>query len=93
MSRNPEDDSRASLRFERKLISSGVTCVSAYAVEIRLRLRACARVGHWLALPEDLRSELLTSYGRGGVANYHRNLLRAVEICRDRGVWRVPFDA
>ena len=45
-----------------------------------------------MALPEDLRSELLASNGRGQLANYHRNLLRAVEIWRRRGVWRVPID-
>jgi hypothetical protein len=43
-------------------------------------------------LPEDLRSGILMSYGRGEVANYHRNLLSAVEIWRRSGVWRVPFD-
>jgi hypothetical protein len=45
-----------------------------------------------MALPEDLRSELLASYGRGELTNYHRNLLRAVEIWRQRGLWRVPAD-
>ena len=47
---------------------------------------------HWMVLPEDLRSELLTSYGRGELTSYHRNLLRAVEVWRNRGVWRVPSD-
>jgi hypothetical protein len=28
-----------------------------------------------MVLPEDLRSELLTSYGRGELTNYHRHLL------------------
>ena len=41
-----------------------------------------------MALPEDLRSELLTSYGRRELTNYHRNLLRAVEIWRRCGLWR-----
>ena len=41
--------------------------------------------------PENLRSELLKSYGRGAVADYHRNLLQAVEIWRHNGLWRVPF--
>ena len=41
-----------------------------------------------MALPEDLRSELLTSYSRGELTNYHRNLLRAVEIWRRCGLWR-----
>ena len=52
----------------------------------------CACWGHWMALPEDHRSELLASYGRGEVANYHRNLLKAVEIWRRCGVWRIPVD-
>ena len=51
----------------------------------------CACWGHWMALPEDLRSEILTAYGRGAVADYHRTLLRAVGIWRHKGLWRVPF--
>ena len=39
-----------------------------------------------MVLPEDLRSELLTSYGRGELTSYHRNLLRAVEVWRNREV-------
>jgi hypothetical protein len=45
-----------------------------------------------MVLPEDLRSELLKSYGRGEVADYHRSLLKGVEIWQERGFWRVPFD-
>jgi hypothetical protein len=45
-----------------------------------------------MALPEDLRSEFLKSYGRDEFANYHRNILKAVEIWRRLGVWRVPID-
>ena len=52
----------------------------------------CACWPHWMVLREDLRSELLTSYGRGELTSYHRNLLRAVEVWRNRGVWRVPLD-
>ena len=52
----------------------------------------CACWPHWMALPENLRSEILTSYGRGELTNYHRHLLRAVEIWRQRGVWRVRSD-
>ena len=44
------------------------------------------------ALDGVASSELLTSYGRGELTSYHRNLLRAVEVWRDRGVWRVPLD-
>jgi hypothetical protein len=44
-----------------------------------------------MALREDLRSEFLKSYGRDECANYHRNL-KAIEIWRRLGVWRVPID-
>ena len=45
-----------------------------------------------MLVPEDLRWALLRSYGRGELENYGRNLLRAVEIWRQRGIWRVPID-
>jgi hypothetical protein len=45
-----------------------------------------------MVLPEDLRSELLKSYGRDEFANYHRNILKAIETWRRLGVWRVPID-
>ena len=38
----------------------------------------------------DLRSELLKSYGRDEFANYDRNILEAIEVWRQLGVWRVP---
>ncbi len=50
----------------------------------------CACWPHWMVLPEDLRSELLKSYGRDEFANYHRNILEAIETWRQLGVWRVP---
>jgi hypothetical protein len=50
----------------------------------------CACWGHWTALPEDLRSELLRSYSRDEFANYHQALLIAVEKWRHAGVWRMP---
>ena len=49
-------------------------------------------LGHWTVLPEDLRSDILKSHSRGELADYHRNLLRAVEVWRRLGVWRVPID-
>jgi hypothetical protein len=54
------------------------------------------RTSCWL-LPQNhcqktFGREFLMCYGRGEVANYHRNLLSAVEIWRRSGVWRVPFD-
>ena len=52
----------------------------------------CACWPHWTALPEELRSDLLKSYGRGEIANYHRNLLLAIEVRRHCGVWRVAND-
>ena len=50
----------------------------------------CACWPHWMVLPEDLRSELLKSYERDEFANYHRNILEAIETWRQLGVWRVP---
>ena len=43
-----------------------------------------------MALPEDLRSELLRSYSRDEFANYHQALLNAVEKWRHAGIWRMP---
>jgi hypothetical protein len=53
----------------------------------------CACWEHWMALPEDLRSELLRSYSRDELANYHRALLNAVETWRHSGVWRMGSKA
>jgi hypothetical protein len=47
-------------------------------------------LGHWMALPEDLRSELLRSYSRDEFANYHQALVNAVEKWRHAGIWRMP---
>ena len=35
----------------------------------------------------------MTLYGRGAVANYHRNLFRALKIWRHRAMWRIALDA
>jgi hypothetical protein len=43
-----------------------------------------------MVLPEDLRSEILKSYGRDEFTNYRRNIFRAFETWRRLGVWRVP---
>jgi hypothetical protein len=43
-------------------------------------------------LPENLRSELLKSFGRGEIVNYHRSLLDAIDIWRQLDVWRVSSD-
>ena len=48
----------------------------------------CACWDHWMALPEDLRSELLRTYSRDELANYHRALLVAVKAWQQAGVWR-----
>jgi hypothetical protein len=48
----------------------------------------CACWDHWMALPEDLRSELLRTYSRDELANYHRALLLAVKAWQQAGVWR-----
>jgi len=53
----------------------------------------CACWNHWMALPEDLRSELLRSYGRDEFANYHRALLNAVKAWQHAGVWRAAAKA
>jgi hypothetical protein len=50
----------------------------------------CACWPHWMALPENLRSEILKSYGRDDFANYRRNILTAIGSWRQLGVWRVP---
>jgi len=46
-----------------------------------------------MVLPEELRSQLLRSYSRDELKNYHRALLYAVETWRQAGVWRVPSAA
>ena len=53
----------------------------------------CACWDHWMVLPEDLRSELLRSYSRDELTNYHRALLEAVEVWRHAGVWRMSSKA
>ena len=55
------------------------------------QLRKCACCGAPTST-QILRSEFLKSYGRDEFANYHRNILKAVEIWRRLGVWRVPID-
>ncbi len=45
-----------------------------------------------MVLPENLRSELLKSFGRGEIVNYRRSLLDAIEIWRQLDVWRVSSD-
>ena len=53
----------------------------------------CACWPHWMVLPEDLRSELLKSYGRDEFANYHRNILEAIEtLAAARSVARFHLD-
>jgi hypothetical protein len=41
-----------------------------------------------MVLPEDLSSELLRTYSRDELANYHRALLNAVKAWQQAGVWR-----
>ena len=53
----------------------------------------CACWDHWMALPEDLRSELLRSYSRDEFANYHRALLNAVKTWQNVGVWQTASKA
>jgi hypothetical protein len=45
-----------------------------------------------MSVARELRCCLRADYGGGELTSYHRNLLRAVEVWRNRGVWRVPLD-
>ena len=47
---------------------------------------------HWIALPEDLRSELVVSVGRGQIGRYGDCLMEAVRIWRQTGLWRSRYD-
>lgn len=42
---------------------------------------------HWNLLPEDLRSAIVKSYGRGQVSLYGESLIAAVGIWRQIGAW------
>jgi hypothetical protein len=67
---------------------SGKKCVCSGAPTPTRSMCACW--DRWMALPEDLRSELLRSYSRDEFANYHQALLNAVEKWRHAGIWRMP---
>lgn len=43
---------------------------------------------HWVLLPEDLRSSIVISQGRGQLSRYTENLLAAVQVWRLTGAWR-----
>jgi hypothetical protein len=43
---------------------------------------------HWILLPEDLRSSIVISQGRGQLSIYTENLLEAVRVWRLNGAWR-----
>jgi hypothetical protein len=66
---------------------------------VRLLRRAHADAKHVRLLgplddfPENLRSDLLRTYGRDELAKYHRALLDAVRIWQHAGVWRVSSNA
>jgi hypothetical protein len=47
---------------------------------------------HWNLLPEDLRSLIVKSYGRGQITEYSESLLAAVKVWRQVGVWRKRGD-
>jgi hypothetical protein len=92
--RRAQRRARAPVRYwKRRGLPGGILRKCVCCGEPTPTQSMCACWGHWTALPEDLRSEILTSYGRGAVADYHRSLLKAVAIWRRRGVWRVSFDA
>lgn len=46
---------------------------------------------HWIALPEDLRSELVVSVGRGQIGRYGDCLMEAVRFWRQTGLWRSRY--
>ena len=50
----------------------------------------CACWPHRTVLPEISAQTFLKSYGRDEFANYHRDILKAIETWRQLGVWRVP---
>jgi len=39
-------------------------------------------------LPEELQSSIVTTYGRGQIKRYADNLVEAVKMWRQAGVWR-----
>jgi hypothetical protein len=43
---------------------------------------------HWNVLPEDLRSLIVISYGRGQAKTYGEGLMEAVRVWRVTGAWR-----
>lgn len=46
---------------------------------------------HWNALPEDLRSALVISVGRGQIGRYGNCLMEAVRFWRQTGLWRSRY--
>jgi hypothetical protein len=46
---------------------------------------------HWIALPEDLRSALVISVGRGQIGRYGDHLMEAVRFWRQNGLWRSRY--
>ena len=46
---------------------------------------------HWSALPEDLRSTIVVSQGRGQLKIYADSLFEAVKLWRGSGVWRSKY--
>jgi hypothetical protein len=47
---------------------------------------------HWSALPEDLRSTIVVSRGRGRLNVYADSLLEAVRLWRASGAWRSKYN-
>ena len=46
---------------------------------------------HWIALPDDLRSELVVTVGRGQIGRYGDCLMEAVRFWRLTGLWRSRY--
>jgi len=46
---------------------------------------------HWSSLPEDLRSTIVVSQGRGQLKIYADSLFEAVKLWRGSGAWRSKY--
>jgi hypothetical protein len=64
----------------------GRTCLCCGIAAASRDIPACWE--HWILLPEDLRSALVISQGRGQLSVYTANLLEAVRVWRLKAAWR-----
>lgn len=64
-------------------------CLCCGALSASRSIPACW--GHWNALPEDLRSVIVVSQGRGQLKIYADSLFEAVKLWRGSGAWRSKY--